>query len=98
MGGLGLIILYSRTNQNIGAGDGRELQIFHGSLLQLHVRVSDLAVAAQHLLDGSLGLWEQVDELDVGRQQQRTSRHRAQVEFGVEQVELDQGAEREREH
>lgn len=89
------VCLISRTDQNVGAGDGGELQVFDGSLLQLHVRVPDLAVAAQHLLDGGLGLWEQVDELDVGRQQQRTSGHGAQVELGVEQVELDQGAKRE---
>lgn len=81
-----------RTHQDISAGDGRKFQVLDSTLLQLHIRVADLAVAAQHLLDGGLGLREQVDELDVGRQQQGAGRHRAQVELGVEKVELDQGA------
>ncbi|TNN34192.1 hypothetical protein EYF80_055642 [Liparis tanakae] len=81
-----------RTNQDVSASNGRELQVLDSPLLQLHVGVADLAVAAQHLLDGGLGLWEQVDKLDVSGQQQGASRHRAQVELGVEQVELDQGA------
>lgn len=54
------------TNQDIGASNRRQLQVLHGALLQLNVRVADLTVAAEHLLDGGLGLWEQVDELDVG--------------------------------
>ena len=80
------------TDQDVGAGDGGQLEVLDGALLQLHVRVADLAVGAQHLLDGGLGLGEQVDELDVGRQQQGPRGHRAQVELGVEEVELDQRA------
>ena len=58
-----------QSHQNVGAGDGGQLEVLDGPLLQLHVAVADLAVAAQHLLDGALGLWEQVDEL-LGRQQE----------------------------
>lgn len=78
------------TNQDVGAGDAAEPQVLHGSLLELDVSVTQLAVGAKDVLDGGFNLWKQVDELDVGGQQQRTSRHRAQVEFGVQKVELDQ--------
>lgn len=54
------------TNQDIRASNGRKLQILDSTLLQFHIRVADLAIAAQNLLDGGLGLWEQVDKLDVG--------------------------------
>lgn len=81
-----------RTNQDIGARNRRKLEILDSTLLQFNIRVADLAVTAQHLLDGGLGFWEQVDKLDVGRQQQCTSGHRAQVELGMKKVELDQGA------
>jgi len=81
------------THQYVGAGDAAELQVLDGSLLELHVGVAELAVGAQDLLDRGLHFGKQVDELDVGRQQQRPSRHGAQVELGVEEVELDQRAE-----
>lgn len=82
------------TNQDVGAGNAAEPQVFHGSLLQLHVSVAQLAVRAQHVLDGSFDLGKQVDELDVGGQQQGPSWHRAQVELGVQEVELDQRTKR----
>ena len=78
------------THQYVGAGDAAEPEVLDGALLQLHVRVAELAVGAQHLLDGGLHLGEQVDELDVGRQQQGPRGHRAQVELGVEELELHQ--------
>lgn len=80
------------TNQYVSAGDAAEPQVLHSSLLEFHVSVAQLAVGAQDILDGGFDLWKQVDELDVGGQQQRPSRHRAQVEFGVQEVELDQRA------
>ncbi|KAG7239622.1 hypothetical protein INR49_028774, partial [Caranx melampygus] len=51
----------------------------------LYVSIAELAVRPQHVLDRGLHLWKQVNELDVGRQQQRPSRHRAEVELGVEE-------------
>lgn len=78
------------TNQDVGAGNAAEPQVLHGPLLELHVGVAQLAVRAQDVLDGGFNLWEQVDELDVGGEQQRPSRHRAQVELGVQKVELDE--------
>lgn len=78
------------TNQDVSAGNAAEPQVLHGSLLELHVCIAQLAVGAQDVLDGGFDLRKQVDELDVGRQQQGPSRHRAQVEFGVQKVELDQ--------
>lgn len=83
------------THQDVGAGDAAEPQVLDGSLLKLHVGVAKLAVRAQDVLDGGFHFWKQVDELDVRRQQQRPSRHRAQVELGVEEIELDQRAEEE---
>ena len=80
------------SHQDVSAGDGRQFEVFHGTLLQLYVRVADLAIGAQHLLDGGLGLREQVDELDVGREEQGACGHRAQVELGMKQVELHQRA------
>lgn len=84
------------TNQDVSAGNAAEPQVLHGSLLQLHVSVAELAVGAQDVLDRGFDLWKQVDELDVGGQQERPSRHRAQVKFGVQKVELDQRAGRGR--
>lgn len=84
------------TNQDVSAGNAAEPQVLHGSLLELHVGVAQLAVGAQDVLDGGFDLGEQVDELDVGGEQQRPSRHRAQVEFGVQEVELDQRTGRKR--
>lgn len=83
------------ADQYIGAGDAAEPQVLYGSLLQLYVGVAELAVWAQDVLNGGLHLREQVDELDVGRQQERTRRHGAQVELRVEEIELNQRAERE---
>lgn len=83
------------THQDVGAGDAAEPQVLHGALLQLHVGVPQLAVGAQHVLDGGFDLGEQVDELDVGGQQEGPGRDGAQVELGVEEVELDQRAEGE---
>lgn len=80
----------SVTNQNVSAGNAAEPQVLYSSLLELDVSVAQLAVGAQDILDGGFDLWEQVDELDVCGQQERPSRHRAQVEFGVQKVELDQ--------
>lgn len=80
------------TNQDVSAGNAAEPQVLHGSLLKLDVSVAELAVGAQDILDRGFDLWKQVNELDVGGQQQRPSRHRAQVKFGVQKVELDQRA------
>lgn len=82
------------AHQDVGAGYGAQPQVLHGPLLQLHVRVLQLAVAAQHVLDGGLHLREEVHELDVGGQEERSGGHAAQVELGVQQVELRQGAAR----
>lgn len=54
------------TNQDICASNRRKLQIFNSTLLQLHIRVADLAIAPQNLLNGGFCLWEKVDKLDVG--------------------------------
>lgn len=83
------------TDQYICAGNAAEPQVLNGSLLKLHVSVAELAVWAQDVLDGGLHFWKQVNELDVGRQQQCPRRHRTQVELGVEKVKLDQRAEGE---
>lgn len=79
-------------HQDVSAGDSTQSQVFHSPLLQLHVCVLQLAVAAQHVLNGGLYLWKEVHELDVGGQQEGPSGDAAQVELGVEQVELDQRA------
>lgn len=88
---LSLIKAGGWSYQDIRAGNRRELQILHSSLLQFNIWVADLAIAAQHLLDCGLSFWEQVNKLDVSRQKKGTGRHRAQVELRVEKVELDQG-------
>lgn len=82
------------SDQDVGAGHRAEGEVLHGSLLQLHVSIAQLGAGPQHGLDGGLGLGEEVDELDVGGQQQRPRRHAAQVELGVEQGELHRGAVR----
>lgn len=81
------------TNQYVRTGDAAEPQVLHRSLLKLHVSVAKLAVGAEDILDRAFHFWEQVDKLDVGRQQQSSCRHGAQVELGVEKIELDQRAE-----
>lgn len=80
------------SHQDIGAGDGAEPQVLDRTLLQLHVGILQLAVTAQHVLDGALHLREEVHELDVGGQEKRPGGHAAQVELGVQKVELGQGA------
>lgn len=80
------------AHQYVCAGDTAEPQVLHSSLLKLHISISELAVRAQDTLDGGLHLRKQVDELDVGRQQQRSGWNGAQVELGVQKVELDQRA------
>lgn len=79
-------------HQDVSAGDSTQPQVLHGPLLQLHISILQLAVTAQHVLNGSLYLWKEVHELDVGGQQECPSGDAAQVELGVEQVELDQRA------
>lgn len=79
-------------HQDVSAGDGTQPQVLHSTLLQLHICILQLAVTAQHVLNGSLYLWKEVHELDVGGQQECPSGDAAQVELGVEQVELDQRA------
>lgn len=81
-----------RAYQDVRAGDRAEPQVLHGPLLQLHVRILQLAVTAQHILDGGLHLRKEVHELDVGGQEERPGGDAAQVELRVQQVELDQGA------
>lgn len=81
MGQLGVPV--EVTNQYVSAGDAAEPQVLDSSLLKLHVSVAELAVWAQDILDRGLYFWKQVNELDVGRQQQCPSWHRAQVELGV---------------
>lgn len=80
------------AHQDISAGNSTQSQVLHSPLLQLHICVLQLAVTAQHVLNGSLYLWKEVHELDVGGQQECPSGDAAQVELGVEQVELDQRA------
>lgn len=54
--------------QDVGASHSAEPQVLHSPLLQLHIRIPELAVTTQHILDGSLHLGEQVHKLDVGGQ------------------------------
>lgn len=79
-------------HQDVGAGNSTQSQVLHSPLLQLHICILQLAVTAQHVLNGSLYLWKEVHELDVGGQQECPGGDAAQVELGVEQVELDQRA------
>lgn len=83
------------SDQNIGAGYGAEGEVLHGPLLQLHVSIAQLGASTQNTLDGGLGLREEVDELDVGGQQQSAGGHAAQVELGVQQRELHRWAVKE---
>lgn len=80
------------SDQDVRAGHGAEGEVLDGALLQLHVGVAQLGAGPQHALDGGLGLGEEVDELDVGGQQQGPRGHAAQVELGVQQRELHRGA------
>lgn len=73
------------SDQNIGAGYGAEGEVLHCPLLEFHIGIAELGAGTQHSLDGGLGLREQVDELDIGGQQQGTGGHAAQVELGVQQ-------------
>lgn len=72
MGGKRRVFL---TNQYVSAGDAAEPQVLYSSLLELHISITELTVRAQDVLDGGLHLWKQVNELDVGGQQQSTSWH-----------------------
>lgn len=80
------------SDQDVGAGHRAEGEVLDGALLQLHVSVAQLGAGPQHALYGGLGLREEVDELDVGGQQQGPCGHAAQVELGVQQGELHRGA------
>lgn len=71
------------SDQDIRAGHGAEGEVLDSALLQLHIRIAQLGASPKHTLDGSLGLREEVDELDVGGQQQGPCGHAAQVELGV---------------
>lgn len=79
-------------HQDVRAGNSTQPQVLHSPLLQLHICILQLTVTAQHVLNGSLYLWKEVHELDVGGQQECPGGDAAQVELGVEQVELDQRA------
>lgn len=81
------------ADQYVSAGDATEPQVFDSSLLKLHVSVAKLAVRAEDILDCAFHLWEQVDKLDVGWEQQGPRWYWAQVELRVKEIELDQRAE-----
>lgn len=83
------------SHQYVSAGYTAEPQVLDSPLLELYVSVTELAVWPQNILDCSLHFWKQVNELDVSREQQSPSWNRAQVELGVEKVELNQWTERE---
>lgn len=73
------------SDQNISAGYRAEGEVLHCPLLELHIGIAQLGPGTQNALDGGLGLGEEVDELDVGGQEQGTGGHAAQVELGVQQ-------------
>ena len=72
------------TYQYIWGGYGSQLKILYGPLLELLTTVSRLTVRGQDLLDLRLNLREQVDKLDVGRENQRSRWNGTQVELGME--------------
>ena len=65
-----------------------ELKVFGRSLLQLGVCATQVAVLLEDVLDLRLDLGEQVDELDVGGEQQSSGHRWAQVVLWVQQLEL----------
>lgn len=73
------------SDQNISAGYRAEGEVLHCPLLELHIGIAQLGPGTQNALDGGLGLGEEVDELDVGGQEQGAGGHAAQVELGVQQ-------------
>ena len=72
------------TYQYIRGGYGSQLKILNGSLLKLLTAVSRLTIGGQDLLDLRLDLREQVDKLDIGRENQGSRWNRTQVELGME--------------
>ena len=72
------------TYQYIRGGYGSQLKVLYGPLLKLLTAISRLTVRGQDLLDLRLDLREQVDELDVGRENQRSRWNGTQVELGME--------------
>ena len=72
------------TYQYIWGGYGSQLKILYGPLLKLLTAVSRLTVRGQDLLDLRLDLGEQVDKLDIGRENQRSRWNGTQVELGME--------------
>ena len=72
------------TYQYIWGGYGSQLKILYGPLLELLTTVSRLTIGGQDLLDLRLDLREQVDKLDIGRENQRSHWDRTQVELGME--------------
>ena len=72
------------TYQHIWGGYGCQLKILYGPLLELLTAVSRLTIGGQDLLNLRLNLREQVDKLDVGRENQRSRWNGTQVELGME--------------
>ena len=77
--------------EHVERGHSGEGEVLGRPLLQLRVRILQVGVLAENVLDALLDLGKEVDELDVCREEEGASGRRAEVVLGVQQAELHSG-------
>lgn len=74
-------------HQNISGGNDWQVQVLRSPLLQLCIRGAEVGVRLQDILYLCLDLWEQVNELDVGGEEECTCPRGAEMVLEGEMVD-----------